>query len=237
MKNVLIGCGVVLALVIIVVVVLGYFGFKVFKGVGEEVQQVQEGFAKLDSMYVFVAPQDGLITSRQYDKWIQIRQHMAPSIASFDTIVENFSFKTLSRLKEHSMTMMLRMHSELETAQISPEEYTWVSRQIIGALNSGDVRANPAMQDIVEAYDEMNQPSKSKQYRSDIRTMGIPVTSYQIQRISGLIQKNPTVFLETIKVFYVDTLIYGFSHRSRIEAVDDSTQTACLAHWNFYPVC
>lgn len=226
MKNILIGCGVVVVIILIVVIVLGYFGFKVAKGVGTEVKQVQESFAELDSVYAFVVPDDGLISSRQYDKWIQIRQHLEPSIASYDTIMKHFSFKSLSKLKEHTLTMMQAMCSELEAAEMSSEEYAWMSRQIIGALNSGDIRANPAMQDIVKAYDEINEPSQNKHYKSDIRTMAIPVTSAQIQRISVLIQKNPAVFLETIKVFYVDTVIWGLQQKPHVKIKNDSGQTA-----------
>ncbi|MBN2103974.1 hypothetical protein JW835_08040 [bacterium] len=210
MKNVLIGCGVILAIVVIIVIFIGYFSVKFFKDIKEDIVVYQGSFQELNSKYPFEEPEDGLIGSDQFQRWLQVRGNMTASIAGYDTIAQRFSLKSFQKFKKHTLSVIEKLVTSLDSIGLSPQEYIWMSRQIVGALQSGDIRYDSDLQDVSLAFDSMVNKEGSRGNRTNLDDLAVPVTSEQISRIASLIRSNKEVFIETMKVFYADMAIHGF---------------------------
>jgi hypothetical protein len=228
MKKVLIGCGIATAVIVVIFIVIGYFGVKLFKNVSEEFSGFNTTFQELNVKYPFTEPVDGLISRDRYKAWMQVRQGMSGSIAVYDSTMKNFNLKSLSTLKEHTFKSMQQYQEFMEAAGLSPDEYTWISGCMIGAMNSGDVRSDADLRDVVEAFDAIkNSDSGRPTFSNDnLESFGIPVTSSQIARITSLIREDKQAFMETIKVFHLDMMAYGISQAaSRSTDAADSLKT------------
>ena len=230
MKGVLIGCGVVLAIVVIVFVVIGYFGVKFVKDIGQDMLVFKETFQELNSKYPFEAPEDGLIRSGQYGQWMDVRKDMQGSIAGFDSLMQDFSLKSFQKIKDHTLNLVQDLTATLDTVGISPNEYLWISRQVAGALQSGDIRYDPDLQEIATAFDELMEREDDHGNRTNMRDLGVPVTSEQIAQIKGLIRTDKEAFLNTLKVFYADMAVYGFMHFEGEEEAQEEQESdiACV---------
>ncbi|MBN1783121.1 hypothetical protein JW948_18440 [bacterium] len=224
MKGLLIGCGVIVVIIIIILLAVGYFGFRVFKDVSQEVVQLKETFGDLNREYPFAEPEDGLVSADRFRTWLTVRDGMSASVAAYDTIMNDFNLKSFSKLKEHTVQSMHQLSVMLGDRQMSPDEYTWISRNVIGALESGDMRASADLKDVIEAYDGLqNWKNDNAHVQNDnLDEFGVPVTSAQIQRIARLIRQNRDGFLANIKVFHLDVMIYGISQSA--PAVDEDAQ-------------
>jgi hypothetical protein len=215
MKGLLIGCGVILTVVIIAVVVIGYFGVQTFKNVGEQVDSMKDTFAGLNALYPFEGPSDGLIPSDRYEIWLTVRDSMLTSIAAYDSIVKNFSLKSVGRLKDHTFLSMQRIGKQFKETGLSPKEYIWISRQMAGAFTSGDLRARPEFADLVQAYDDLEKDDQKIRRDYDFKDFSTPVTSLQIKRIMTLLAKNPGRCKQSMKVFYMDLIISGVADETK----------------------
>jgi len=230
MKGVLIGCGVLLAIVVIVFVVIGYFGVKFVKDIKEDMVVYQESFEELNEKYPFEEPVNGLIGSGQFQRWLHVREKMTSSIAGYDTIAQHFSLKTIRKFKQHTLSIVEDLVSTLDSVGLSPKEYIWMSRQTAGALRSGDIRYDPELRDIASAFDEMTEKEGSSGNRTNLDDLAVPVTSEQIDRIAFLIRSEKEIFLETIKVFYADMAIFGFMNMEFVPQKDEGEETGQAAY-------
>jgi hypothetical protein len=226
MKGLLIGCGVILAIVIIAVVVIGYFGVQTFKNVGEQVDNMKDNFAGLNALYPFEEPSDGLIASDRYEIWLTVRDSMLTSVAAYDTIVKHFSLKSVGRLKDHTFMSMQRIGRQFRETGMSPKEYIWISRQMAGAFASGDLRARPEFSDLVQAYDELEKDDENIKRDYDFKDFSTPVTSLQIKRIMTLLAKNPDRCQQSMKVFYMDMIISSMADEMKFQEKKSDSDVA-----------
>ena len=223
MKGLLIGCGVVLAIVIIAVVVIGYFGVQTFRNVGEQVDSMKDTFAGLNALYPFEAPSDGLVSSGRFEVWLTVRDSMVTSIAAYDTLVKNFSLKSVRRLENHTFKIMQRIGTQFRETGMSPKEYLWISRQMAGAFESGDLRARPEFSGLVQAFDDLERNDRNVRRDYDFEDFSTPVTSAQINRIMKLLGENSARCEHSIKVFYMDLIISGIADETKFPEKESDT--------------
>ena len=216
MKKVFIGCGIAVLVVLLVLGVVGYHVVKFAKSVGDEVNKVGEQFEALDAQLAFQVPPDGLIRKDRFDAWVDIRLKTAGETDAFIEAFDDFSLKKITSLRDQSFSYIYSVTDAMETAGMSPKEYSWISQQVVGVLDSGDGRSNPALREIVIAFDDLSDTDEDFSNRKqNLHTLGIPVTSDQIERTTRLLVARKDDILTSMKVFYADAIVTGINEQFR----------------------
>jgi hypothetical protein len=210
MKKVLVGCGIAF---LIVLMIGGYFGYRVYRfasDVGHQVKNVKERYETLNTQIPFEKPDNGLISSDRFGTWLNLRLDLIEDMSEITDSLEKFSIGSVLKIKDRSIELAHAFAEALETVSMSPDEYMWITHQVIGVLNSGDARANPQLHPLIEAFDELDKGDDEKSHKNhNVHSLGMPVTYAQINQISKLLLKNEQPFLSSIKVFYADMALYA----------------------------
>ena len=202
--------------VLLVLGVVGYHVVKFAKSVGDEVNKVGEQFEALDAQLAFQVPPDGLIRKDRFDAWVDIRLKTAGETDAFIEAFDDFSLKKITSLRDQSFSYIYSVTDAMETAGMSPKEYSWISQQVVGVLDSGDGRSNPALREIVIAFDDLSDTDEDFSNRKqNLHTLGIPVTSDQIERTTRLLVARKDDILTSMKVFYADAIVTGINEQFR----------------------
>ncbi|MBN2029662.1 hypothetical protein JW824_05400 [bacterium] len=204
MKKVLIGCGVTSVIILIIIVYAGYRVYRFAQDIGFQLKEVNEQYETLDVQIPFTEPEDGLIPPHRFDLWIQLRMDLSEQINGMVDSIGNFSIQTIFQIREQTFEMADLFAGSLETALMSPSEYLWITRQVVGVLNSGDAQANPQMDEIIQAFQDLSNDDGSTRERLDVHSLEEPVTYDQIIRTCGLLIGKKEPFLSSIHVFYAD---------------------------------
>ena len=210
MKKVLIGCGIATLVIILVLGFIGYNIYRITKDIGGKISEVGDHFESLEEKYPFTETENGLVRSDRFRIWIETREGLSENTESLINIFEDFSIKNLGKLKDQSFEYIYTFADILEQNMMSPREYIWISRQVVGVLHSGDARANPEMQDILKAFDDLDDEERAHS-NQNIHTLGVPVTHTQIVHLSRLLINYNTQVLTTMKVFYADVAVFALT--------------------------
>ncbi len=204
MKKVLIGCGITFLIVLIIVVYAGYRIYRFAHDIGLQVKEVNERYETLNAQFPFIEPEDGLVLSNRFDLWIQLRVDLSEQINGMVDSIGSFSIDTIFQIREQTFEMADLFAVSLETALMSPSEYLWITRQVVGVLNSGDAQTNPQMDEMVQAFQGLSEDDRNRREGLDVSSLEEPVTYDQIIRTCDLLIGKKEPFLSSINVFYAD---------------------------------
>lgn len=217
MKNVLIGCGVVLLIVIIIGFYLCYHVIRFTKDVTVEMAEIEDQIVTLNMKNPFVPPDDSLIQSDRFGIWIALRLHLSDEVDQVNELFQDFSIKAIPNIRQELFDIAKLMVSELDTLSMSPNEYIWIVRQVIGVLDSGDGRQNPELKSVIEAFDSLEKTGPHVQSGKGFDEIGIPVTSRQIEKTIPILIQYRESLLQTVKVFYVDLILFPMMQKTAQE--------------------
>ncbi len=204
MKKVLMGCGITSLIILIIVVYGGYRLYRFAQDIGLQVKSVNERYETLDVQIPFTEPDDGLILPNRFDLWIQLRMGLSEQINGMVDSIGGFSIDTIFQIREQTFEMADLFAASLETVSMSPSEYLWITRQVVGVLNSGDALANPQMSEMIQAFQDLGEDNRDRREGMDVYSLEEPVTYNQIIRACDLLIDKKEHFLSSINVFYAD---------------------------------
>ena len=207
MKNVLIGCGVVLLIVLIVGFYLCYHVVRFTKDVTVEMAEIEDQFTALNMQIPFLPPDDNLIRADRFDLWITVRLQLINEVDEVNELFQNFSIKAIPNIRQELFDIANVMVAELDTLSMSPREYVWILRLVVGVLKSGDGRQTPELKSVIDELDALEKKGQHIQSKKDFDEIRLPVTSRQIKEtIPHLIQYRESL-IRTIKVLYADLFL------------------------------
>lgn len=215
MKPVLIGCGVLVGVIVLLIVGIAGFGIFSVKQMRKDMAQTNEKIQATDKQFPFQAPADGQLSDAQLTRWIQARRQM---VDGFKSQVENTRNMEKGKFKamREAMNILPRMFEiqlrVLNESKMSHAEYTWISRQVLGALNNGDVRADPAYAKLVAAAEAPNVQTaprgpRGPQGQASLASMAAPLTAKQALATAALLKKREAEVLEAMDNLSSDGMI------------------------------
>lgn len=224
MRNVLIGCGLILSVFVgMIVFNVFMFGSRIHRTVNA-LEKVQSSYAKMadaikkqNEKYPFTPPADGIVTPGQFAKWLEIRRTNIPmaeklkSIHSSGGETKN-AYKLMEDVMSAQMQATDRIIAALEQHQISSNEYQWISMNIMAVLDSGDGRANPRLKPVI-----VDAEKRGSGLISPYGPSAPHLTSAQIARMLPMVEANCDAVSATLAVFTVDANLMG------LEFMDEET--------------
>lgn len=159
MKKVLIGCGVILAVLTVLAAVGGFFAFRMAKGYFDgyaELAEIPTLNQQIQNQRTYRAPADGKLTSQQVDAYMGVLQQMRTVLGQRFTELEKTYEQLAEQLKEEQRDLRIRealsawsdiigllmegkraQVDALNAAGMSLEEYYWIRTQTLFALGHG----------------------------------------------------------------------------------------------------
>ena len=168
-----------------------------------------------NARFPFNAPTDGLIAAERIDVWLQTRQSLDDGVEGFgDTQSNSNPFAMMKAMADHSLSLAKAHATALNDASMSIQEYGWITRQVIGVLNSGDARASEEASALVSAFDDADQkwaqPQQAGQTGAqNLKAMAASVTSAEIKHILEILREREEAFLDTADAFLADSMLLG----------------------------
>jgi hypothetical protein len=169
MRQWLIGCGVVAALLVVLVVWGWNHISKEYEEISGRLDVVKAEYRRLDRDYAFQRPADGVLTSEQvgrfvacreallqapaYEKWFQPGTQEDPSLLDLFTRLGDM----LSSLGGEHVKALGKVH-------MSPTEYLWILNQVLVVLRFAESPGAPqGLKDLRLAYDVLPEEEASRQ--------------------------------------------------------------------------
>jgi hypothetical protein len=226
MKNILIGCGVVALLIIVLIVVGVVWIARTGMNIAKEIQVAAERLEATNQKFPFTEPADGLMLEDRLVSWIDLHKQAG----QWEKEVENSfkeggpndkkGFSTFKEAINMIPNMMGKQVDSLEQARMSQKEYAWITGQVMGTLNSGDVRGDPAAANMIKAAENsINSPRGMPRQNAGMgmpQALAAPVTAAQIKHVLGLLKKHESDFLVAApSIGFIDSMVSGFSNSAR----------------------
>ncbi|MEN6624841.1 MAG: hypothetical protein ABFD69_01290 [Candidatus Sumerlaeia bacterium] len=222
MKKVLMGCGVLILIVFVIFGFLVYQGVKLGKSFASGIEETKQQYDALNSRHPFTAPADGIVTQEQMARWIVVRDASLAPVQNLDAKLKAEKTKNPLKVLEGVMGVfqeIARTHvTILDGQKMSMNEYAWVTKTVLGVLNSGDGRASAKLKPVIEKLEQEVNRSKEKNTNMMVLQHGAPLTSAQIERMLPLVEAHAEALVKTAAVFSIDAFIVGGELESKPRA-------------------
>lgn len=213
MKKVLMGCGVLILILFVIFGFLVYQGVKLGKSFASGIEETKKQYNALNSRHPFTAPADGIVTEEQMARWIAVRDASLAPVQNLDAKLKAGKTRNPLKVLEGVMSVfqeIARAHvTILDGQKMSMNEYAWVTKTVLGVLNSGDGRASAKLKPIIEKLEEVADRPKGKNTNMMVLQHGAPLTSAQIERMLPLVEANAEALVKTAAVFSFDAFAIG----------------------------
>ena len=173
MKKFLLGC------LVLILIIAGVGGFLIYKGVGmakevaKGMEQTQARVAQLNQQYPFTPPADGVVSAARLDAFLEVEAGTGDQTKEIQQKLDGEkagvreAFRTGMALAT-SLGMSEEKIAALEEHQMSPGEFNWTLRQVVGTLQSDAANEDPALQPIAaslqEAAAQMNKNGQGSNF-------------------------------------------------------------------------
>ena len=207
MRTFLIGCGVIVMLIFGGVIYVGWKGVSMFRQMAGEIEEVTALYAQTNQEHPFSPPEGGTPGADQLDRWLRVRGLVSGEVEQMTAAFESEEASWASVRQLISMPARIgREHvAALREAGMSAREYGWITGSVIGALNSGDARADARFAALIDKTEELGEQYHDHS-RSLLRT-GHSLTSDQLAQLLPLLAERSEQILETSRVFLLDLFV------------------------------
>jgi hypothetical protein len=176
MRNWLIGCGVLVAIVVVVAVWGWNYLSKEYQEVSGRLDEVKADYHQLNKDYAFEKPSGADLTSDQVARFVDCRRTLQASL-TYNKWFHNLEKEAPSFLD--ALTQLGDMLSSLGRAHVtalkkvhmSPDEYEWILHQVLVALRYAEsAKEYPKLKDLRSAFDALPDKEGDKLPLSEERT-------------------------------------------------------------------
>lgn len=215
MKKILIGCGVIILLGVIGFCVLIYVGYQYGKGMVKDMAEMQEKYVSVDAKYSFKAPDDGMMTAEQMDKWIAVRKDITGPCEQFSMFFgkkpEGNPFSLIKKMFSLINQVAGEHAKSLDQHQMSREEYAWITSEVLGVLDSGDAQKDEKLKQLIGQIDKLETPDQSGRNGMPITAHAAALTTDQIKKMLPMVEARADQIEQTKNVFAFDGFILAQS--------------------------
>jgi hypothetical protein len=153
----LIGCGVVLAVLIAVVVFFGAYFVKEMKKMEAEFNDVTGQYAALEREHPFEAYPGRNLSPLQVSRFTGCRRALLAPLAAWEKQLMDQDVSTFTKIASGlgNMTALGQAHAKaLAEQQMSPTEYVWILNRVLAAIKYGERDDAPeALKDLRSAFE------------------------------------------------------------------------------------
>jgi hypothetical protein len=156
----LVGCSVVFLVVLVLLVLIGFFLFREMQEIGESVADAGSQLEKLDERYPFERPEGGLLEADRFARFLEARRLVAEEAQVFlDEMSEGSWIRKISTGFRGFQRMLPTFIAALEKAEISSAEYHFCGSEVMYALRYTEqpevASRHPEFAGIREAHREL----------------------------------------------------------------------------------
>ncbi|MEW6742013.1 MAG: hypothetical protein AB1486_04570 [Planctomycetota bacterium] len=174
MKPLLIGCGLLVGLAVVALIVLGLVVLPKVTKTSENMDRVVTAMGQLRARLPFEPPAEARMIPERLDRVLDVRQKVADAVAELvGEVRDGGLFRVFDSMLRLMPAAGQALVERLESEPMSPDEYLWYADRIAAAIFRGrQPEADPALRRMYQAYKQIGAPAAAGGRVREEVTMG-----------------------------------------------------------------